>query len=85
MQLMNLLPKMRAERGIAILQSIFSDKKVLKALGAAKQLSAASITGGKPPQELLEQMKEGLGGHIKDNAFGYEKMIKMELARIMRI
>lgn len=113
--LMDLLPEMRAKRGVAILvpplraqtrratraalamtlrpacvrararavqEAIFSDRKVLGAMGAAKQFAPAN---GDAPQELMRVMKEGLGGHIKANAFRYRVMIDKELARITRI
>ena len=51
-------------------------------MGAAKQFSSAN---GDVPQELMRVMKEGLGGHIKANAFRYRVLIDKELARITRI
>ena len=63
-------------------EAIFSDRKVLGAMGAARQFAKAN---GAVPQELMRVMKEGLGGHIKANAFEYHRLINRERARVARI
>ena len=80
--LMALLPKMKSKRGVAILEAIFSDRQVLKAMGAGKQFTGAK---GKVPQEVLQLLKTGLGGHIKAHAFDYHQKVNQERARIARI
>ena len=83
--LMALLPKMKSKRGIAVLEAIFSDRQVLKAMGAGKQFNVANVGEGKLPAEVLKLLKTGLGGHIKAHAYEYDQMIGRELARIARI
>ena len=80
--LMDLLPLMRSQRGVAVLEVIFSSRDVLEAMGAAQQFTDSN---GKVPQAVLRVMKEGLGGHIKKNAFLYREMVDREIARIRRI
>ena len=80
--LMDLLPLMRSQRGVAVLEAIFSSRDVLEAMGAAQQFTDSN---GKVPQAVLRVMKEGLGGHIKKNAFLYREMVDREIARIRRI
>ena len=37
------------------------------------------------PIQVIQLLKEGLGGHIKANAFGYRTAIDKEVSRIARI
>ena len=83
--LMALLPKMKSRRGVAVLEAIFCDRQVLKAMGAGKQFNVANVGDGKLPVEVLKLLKTGLGGHIKRNAFRYHTMANKELVRIARI
>ena len=39
---MELLPKMKSERGVAVLEAIFSDREVLGAMGAGQQFNGVS-------------------------------------------
>ena len=80
--LMDLLPKMKSQRGVAVLETIFSDKDVLAAMGAGRQFKG---TKGKVPQEVLGRMADRLGGHVTQNAFLYREVLDAELARIDRI
>ena len=81
--LMDLLPKMKSKRGVAVLEAIFSDRAVLKAMGAGKQFNNALCK--ELPVEVIKRLKEGLGGHIKKHAFEYRQKIEHEIERIIFI
>ena len=76
--------KMDAACAQQVLDAIVTDNKVLSGLAAAYVLRD-SIFKGKPPQELLQQLKQGPGGHIKSHAYEYRRKIDQEIARIGRI
>ena len=64
MALADLLPVIRSERGVGVLECIFSDPAVLQALGWGKLFINAN---GAPPDDLLKMLKQGPGKHIKTN------------------
>ena len=68
-----------------MLDCVFTDENVLKALGAAQQLK--EIDGGAIESQptLLKMLKEGPGAHIKTHYYDYTKAVKKEMARIWRI
>jgi len=70
------------ERGLAVLECIINDPKVLKALGMAQQLHDIA---GKPPDQLLIALNEGPGSHIRQNAYQYRFIIEREIACIRRV
>lgn len=80
--LANLLPVIRSERGVGVLECIFSDADVLQALGWGMLFINAN---GAPPDDLLKMLKQGPGKHIKANAYRYRKALDAELASIRRI
>ena len=64
-ELAALLPKLRSERGVAVLECVFADAEVTKALGLAKMfLNATGVT----PDSLMVILNQSLGKHIKANA-----------------
>ena len=80
--LADLLPKLRGERAVAVLECVFADPGVLEALSAGKFFLH---TNGVPPDSLMVILKQGLGKHIKANAYSYVQAIDREEARIQRI
>ena len=77
-----LIPEMHSERCQGVLQCIFSDAGVRKGLGVAQQLKGID---GSPPAGLLKLLKQGLGKHMKENAYDYKKQIAAEIAHIERL
>ncbi|EOD10671.1 hypothetical protein EMIHUDRAFT_465208 [Emiliania huxleyi CCMP1516] len=80
MSILELRRKIGVERGIAVIDCIAGDQKVLDALGAAKALF--DIEGDAPPDARLSK---AAGGHIRANGYSYRKKINLELARIRRV
>ena len=74
--------QLHSERGLAVLDCIINDPKMLKALGMAQQLHDIS---GKPPEQLLIALNEGPGSHIRQNAYQYRHMLEREIACIRRV
>ena len=58
---------------------------MLTGLAAAHLLKDAVIKSGQVPNELLLQLKQGPGKHIKNHAYAYRRKIDSELAKIGRI
>ncbi len=81
-ELAALLPKLRSERGVAVLECVFADAEVAKALGLAKMFLNAT---GTTPDSLMVILNQSLGKHIKANAYRYRRSIDGELAAIKRI
>eukprot|EP00964_Phaeocystis_antarctica_P125306 scaffold88935_cov58-Phaeocystis_antarctica.AAC.3 len=77
-----MLKSVEVERGVAVLQCIASDKKLLKALGMAKALYDAQ---GEVPVEVVVRLNDGAGAHIRTHAYKYDKLISLELLRIQRV
>ena len=65
LELAKLLPKMRSERGVLVLESVFADVEVANALGLAKLFLKAT---GDAPESLMIRLKQTLGKHIKANS-----------------
>ena len=70
------------ERGRAVLQCIASDEKLLLALGMAETLYKIK---GDVPTDLVMQLNDGAGAHIRSHAYKYDKLISLELVRIQRV
>ena len=77
-----LLSSLEVERGVAVLQCIASDEKLLEALGMAKTLYKAQ---GNVPGEVVVRLNNGAGAHIRTHAYKYDKLISLELVRIQRV
>ena len=58
---------------------------VFAGLGAAHLLKDAVIKSGQVPNELLLQLKQGPGKHIKNHAYTYRHKLDAELTKIGRI
>ena len=67
-----------------MLDCVFADEKVRKALGGALQLKDIDTTDKSQPL-LLKMLKQGPGKHIKTHYYEYTKVIKKEMARIRHI
>lgn len=80
--LLQLLPALSVPRGEAVLELIGADEKVLLALSAADALRDIK---GDPPPDLIALLNMGPGKHIRDNAYGYRRVLDMELSKIVRI
>ena len=80
--LAELLPRLRGERAVAVLECVFADPGVVDALSAGKFFLH---TNGVPPDSLMVRLKQGLGKHIKANAYSYRQAIDREEASIQRI
>ena len=78
------LKSVEVQRGsaVALLQCIASDEKLLQALGMAKMLYKIK---GDVPTDLVMQLNDGAGAHIRTNAYKYDKLISLELVRIQRV
>lgn len=76
--------KQQGECAQQVIDAIVTDESLLCGLGAAHTLRDA-IYEGNPPQELLQQLKQGPGKHIKVHAYEYQRKIDKELAQISRI
>ena len=77
-----MIKTVEVERGSAVLQCIASDEKLLKALGMAKTLYKIK---GDVPTEVVIQLNDGAGAHIRTHAYTYDKLISLELVRIQRV
>ena len=77
-----LLKRVEVERGCAVLQCIASDEKLLKALGMAETLYKIK---GDVPTDLVMELNDGAGAHIRSHAYKYDKLISQELVRIQRV
>ena len=80
--LRDMLPSIQVGRAQLVLEAIFADKHVLQSLAWGEAMRDIS---GKPPDELLIRLKQGLSGHIKMNYFRYHKELQQEIANIKRI
>ena len=80
--IIRLRAQLRSERGLAVLECIINDPKVLKALGMAEQLHSIS---GKPPDHLLIALNDGPGAHIRQHAYQYRHMLEREIACVRRV
>ena len=83
MSVLDLTTVMRGELAQRVLQCLFSDEKVVKALAVAQHLR--DIQGGKAPEGLLVFLKGTLGAHMKSHVYMYQQEINSELAHIARI
>ena len=70
------------ERGRVVLQCIASDEKLLHALGMAETLYKLE---GDVPTDLVMELNDGAGAHIRSHAYKYDKLISQELVRIQRV
>ena len=77
-----LLKNVEVERGVAVLQCIASDEKLLQALGMAEALYRIE---GDVPTELVMRLNDGAGAHIRTHAYKYDTQISQELVRIQRV
>ena len=66
----------------AVLQCIASDEKLLLALGMAETLYKIK---GDVPTDLVMELNDGAGAHIRSHAYKYDKLISLELVRIQRV
>jgi len=77
--------KLEAKCAQQIFDAIATDESVLTGLGAAHLLKDAVMKSGQVPNELLLQLKQGPGKHIKNHAYAYRHKVDAELTRIGRI
>ena len=80
----DLIKKLDSERAQHVLDCIFSDEEVSKALGTAVQFKGIQNLDA-PPDSLLIVLKSGPGKHIKDRYYDYVKALKTEMAHIERL
>ena len=76
---LSLRSQIQVERGQAVLECMCADEKVLKAIGAAVQMSE---TVGEVPNDVITLLSEGPSAHIRNEAYKYHKKIDAELARV---
>ena len=76
---MSLRSKLEAQCAQQIFDAIATDESVLTGLGAAYLLKDAVIKSGQVPAELLLQLKQGPGKHIKNQAYTYRHKVKLLL------
>ena len=77
--------KLKAECAQQIFDAIATDESVLTGLAAAHLLKDAVMKSGQVPIELLLQLKQGPGKHIKNRAYAYRRKVDAELTKIGRI
>ena len=82
---LSLRSKLEAECAQQIFDAIATDESVLAGLAAAHLLKDAVIKSGQVPNELLLQLKQGPGKHIKNQAYAYRHKLDAELTRLGRI
>ena len=80
--LLDLRGDLGVERGLAVLDAICADDKVLSAVGMVEQLK--KIVGA-VPTDVLTVLNEGPGAHIRDNAYHYRKQLEGELVRVRHV
>ena len=79
---LGLRSQIQVERGQAVLECMCADEKVLKAIGAAVQMSE---TNGEVPNDIVTLLSKGPSAHIRNEAYKYHKKIDAELARVRHI
>eukprot|EP00964_Phaeocystis_antarctica_P027749 scaffold15652_cov68-Phaeocystis_antarctica.AAC.5 len=79
--------QLEAECAQQIFEAVATDEAVLTGLGGAHLFKDAVMESGpgQVPNELLVQLKQGPGKHIKSNAYAYRHKIDAELTKIGRI
>ena len=82
---LSLRSKLEAECAQQIFDAIATDESVLAGLAAAHLLKDAVIKSDQVPNELLLQLKQGPGKHIKNQAYAYRHKLDAELTKIGRI
>jgi len=79
---LKLISQLNEERGVAVLQCIKADDKVLYALGAGMDLMKIE---GDLPAAVLILLNEGPGNHIREHAYPYDKQLKKQISVIKSI
>lgn len=82
MALLQLRAKIEVERGQSVLDCMLADPKLVAGLGAG---IAMLNMQGTVPSDLLTELNQGPGVHIRQNAFRYHKALDRELMRIRRV
>ena len=82
---LSLRSRLEAQCAQQIFDAIATDEAVFKGLAAAHLLKGAVIKSGQVPNELLLQLKQGPGKHIKNHAYTYRHKLDAELTKIGRI
>jgi len=82
--LRDLMSKVRGRRAQLLLESIFADDEVIRALSWGEACLRIKAQG-EPPAALMLVLKKGLSGHVKANYYEYQQEVKKELERIKRV
>ena len=82
---LSLRSRLEAQCAQQIFDAIATDEAVFAGLAAAHLLKDAVIKSGQVPNELLLQLKQGPGKHIKNHAYAYRHKLDAELTKIGRI
>ena len=82
---LSLRSRLEAQCAQQIFDAIATDEAVFAGLAAAHLLKDAVIKSGQVPNELLLQLKQGPGKHIKNHAYAYRLKLDAELTKIGRI
>jgi len=80
--LLDLIPQISSQRGLAVLQCLSSDKKLLTALGAG--LAVRKTVGEKPPTSIVSMINEDAGQKIRSMAYQYLRALEKELTLVRR-
>mmetsp|Transcript_38007 Transcript_38007/g.119987 ORF Transcript_38007/g.119987 Transcript_38007/m.119987 type:complete len:193 (+) Transcript_38007:112-690(+) len=83
--LRDLLGQVQAGRAQVILESIFAEDSVSRALAMGQALSNMDGGAEDVPASVLNKLKADLGGHIKSNYYTYRRAIEKEIALIDRL
>lgn len=82
--LRDLLPKVRTQRAVRVLECIFGDEELLKAVGLG-ELMMGIIGGEATPPVLLTRLKADVGAHLKQNFYEYTVALEAEQTSIRRV
>ena len=82
MALLQLRAKIDVERGQSVLECMLADPKLLAGLSAGQAMLNLQ---GAAPADLLTELNQGPGAHVRQNAYAYRKTLDRELIRIRRV
>ena len=80
--LLDLIPQISSQRGLAVLQCLSSDKKLLEAIGAGRALR--DTVGDKPPTSIVSRINKDAGQRIRTHAYKFLRALEQEITIVRR-
>ena len=80
--LLDLIPQISSQRGLAVLQCLSSDKKLLSAIGAGRALR--DTVGDKPPTSIVSRINKDAGQRIRTHAYKFLRALEQEITIVRR-